>query len=212
MNRLSFVCRALAHSLGVVLLLLGIACAGLDPSNSNPQAGLTATNTPPAGDLQINETIHKGDKLTIEFFEAVGMPPTYQTLVREDGTINLPMNKVVVADGKNKRELEEEIVKLYVPSLYKRMTVNLKPEERYYYVDGEVKTPGIKPHPGNLTATKAISAAGDFTDFARKTNIEIIRANGQKVHMNWKKAMKDPTKYDVPVYPGDRIHVHRRLI
>ena len=210
MNRLSIVNRAFALTAGILLVCLGLGCAGLSNTPSSSAQTGEGTNSP----VTLGETsniFQKGDKITLEFYEAPNMPNNYQQVVRDDGTITLPYNLVVQADGKSKRQLEDEIYKLYVPKYFRRMTVNIKPDERYYFVDGEVKTPGLKPHPGNITATKAIGAAGDFTDFAKKTSIEITRSNGQKIHMNWNKAQKNPA-LDVPIYPGDRIHVPRRWI
>jgi protein involved in polysaccharide export with SLBB domain len=150
-----------------------------------------------------------GDKILIDFDQ--GLPPQWQQVVREDGTITLPLNKSIVASGKRKGELEDAILKLYVPDTLKRLTVNIRSEERTYFVEGEVRTPGQRPHTGLITATKAIAAAGDFTDFAKKTDVEIIRGStGEVIHMNAKKALRDPS-LDVPVFPGDRVHVNRRF-
>ena len=45
---------------------------------------------------------------------------------------------------------------------------------------------------------------------ANKKKIDVFRSNGEKVRLNGKKALEDPSK-DVPVYPGDRVHVYRRF-
>ena len=57
---------------------------------------------------------------------------------------------------------------------------------------------------------QAIGAAGDFTDFANKRKIELIRANGTKQIVNGKKARTDP-KLDPWILPGDHIHVRRSI-
>jgi polysaccharide export outer membrane protein len=150
-----------------------------------------------------------GDKLIIDF--DIGLPSNWEQTVREDGSIALPMNKSVIAMGKRKAQLEQEIQEIYVPNILKRLTVNVRSENRSYFVQGEVRTPGQRPHTGLITAMKAIAAAGDFTDFAQKSNVEVIRSSGEKIHMNAKKALKDPGRYDVPVYPGDTVYVHRRF-
>jgi len=207
MNRLLFISRAVALSFTIVLGALFAGCATHDPQ---PPAMDLASLTNAPNVESTRDVIRKGDKIKIDFFDAPGLPQAWEQVVREDGTIALPMNLVVAAEGKNKRALADEIHKIYVPKYYKRMTVNIKADDRYYYVDGEVKTPGLKPHPGEMTATKAIAAAGDFTDYASRTSIDIFRATGEKIHFNWKKAAKDPSR-DVPVYPGDRVHVNRRF-
>ena len=55
---------------------------------------------------------------------------------------------------------------------------------------------------------EAISAAGNFTDFASKSDIEILRANGDRVKVVGKAILEGKGK-DVPVYPGDTVHVGR---
>jgi polysaccharide export outer membrane protein len=212
MNRFSFVYRAFALTAGLLIISFGLGCAGLNSDTNSPVPGANSSghsDTNSTGLAETSNLFQKGDKITLQFFQAPGMPPEYEQIIRDDGTITLPYNLVLMADGKTKRELEEAIYHLYVPKYFRRMTVNIKPDERYYFVDGEVKTPGLKLHPGNITVTKAIGAAGDFTDFARKTDIQVTRANGEKFHVNWNKAQKNPS-LDRPIYPGDRIHVPRR--
>ena len=158
----------------------------------------------------INTTYRPGDQIVVDFFDSPNMPQNYTQVVREDGSITLPMNQRLVVAGKKKGEVEREIHSLYVPSLLRRLTVNVRAEQSTYFVGGEVKAPRQAPHTGSITAMQAIRAAGDFTDFANKRKIEVIRANGEKIMLNGKAALKDPSK-DVPVYPGDTVYVHRRF-
>jgi polysaccharide export outer membrane protein len=195
--------------LTVCTLLIGIgAFTGCETGQAvGPRSGdKTGTQSP---DLQTDTTYHPGDKINIEFDN--GLPNPWNQTVREDGSIGLPLNKSVMAAGKKKAELEEDIRKVYVPTYLNRLTVNIRSEERSYFVKGEVRNPGQKQHTGLITAMKAIAAAGDFTDFAKRSDVEIIRANGEVIHMNANKALKNPAKYDVPVFPGDTVHVNRRF-
>jgi protein involved in polysaccharide export with SLBB domain len=152
-----------------------------------------------------------GDKILIDFADNPGIPPSWQQTVREDGMIGLPFNQTVQAAGKQKAQLEQAIHDLYVPKILKRLTVNIRAEQRYFFVTGEVENPGQKDHTGSMTVLRAIGAAGDFTDFADKGDIEVFRANGEIVKVNGKDILKGRSK-DVPVFPGDRVHVNRRLI
>ena len=63
---------------------------------------------------------------------------------------------------------------------------------------------------GDITVSKAITSAGDFTDFADRSDVTLIRANGDRflLNMNHILSGKDP---DPPVFPGDQIKVGRRL-
>jgi polysaccharide export outer membrane protein len=138
------------------------------------------------------------------------MPP-HQEPIKEDGTITLDWIGPVQAAGKTPGELQNEIHDLYVPKYFVRLTVTVSSQERVFYVGGEVIHPGVFQYYGETTVTKAIQTAGDFTDFANRSNVSLIRANGQRIEVNCKKALEDPS-LDPPVYPGDQIHVKRRLI
>lgn len=137
------------------------------------------------------------------------MPPSNQ-IIKEDGTINLPFIGSVKAAGKTPGELQNDIHDLYVPKYYVRLTVSVTSEDRVYYVGGEVKLPNRYLYSGQTTVTQAIQSAGDFTDFANRSKVLLIRANGQRIKVNCIKALEDPSQ-DPPVYPGDQIQVPRRL-
>lgn len=106
--------------------------------------------------------------------------------------------------------MEDEIYRLYVPNLYKRLTVKVGSEGRVIHVRGEVKIPGRVQVMGEMTVLKAIAAAGDFTDFANRKRVLVTRSNGQRITVNCVKAQAD-TKQDPPVFADDLIDVPRRL-
>jgi protein involved in polysaccharide export with SLBB domain len=56
--------------------------------------------------------------------------------------------------------------------------------------------------------TQAITSAGDFTDFADRHNIWLIRGKN-RLQVDNDDIFKNPDT-DPIVYPGDRIEVHRR--
>jgi polysaccharide export outer membrane protein len=88
--------------------------------------------------------------------------------------------------------------------------VTVSTGDRVYYVRGEVKMPGRELYVGETTVTKAIAAAGDFTDFANRSNVLLIRANGQHITVNCKKVLAGK-EIDPPVYPGDQIVVKKSI-
>jgi polysaccharide export outer membrane protein len=116
----------------------------------------------------------------------------------------------VQAVGKTAGELQNEIYNLFVPKWYRHLTVTVTAGERVYYVTGEVKVPGQKVYIGQMTVTKAITSAGDFTDFANHKKVWLIRANGQRIKVNCNEALQDATR-DPQVYPNDQIRVPRRI-
>jgi polysaccharide export outer membrane protein len=139
-------------------------------------------------------------------------PPPHPERIKEDGDITLPLIGAVKAVGKTSGELQKEIHGLYVPKYYVRLTVTvIQSTEQVFYVTGEVRIPGPKPYSATgVTVTQAISAAGGPTEFARRSRVQLTRSNGAKVQINYDKALRDP-KLDLKVFPGDSIHIPRRL-
>lgn len=159
------------------------------------------------------DEIQVGESVTITFAD---LPPdkalnVHNERVRDDGTIVPPLIGKVKAAGKKVGDLQKEIHDLYVPRYYKLLTVTIKTEDRFYSVGGEVKAPGRQVYLGTTTILKAIQSCGDFTDFANQRKVEIIRANGDRIIIDCKKARQDPKKWDVPICPGDSIHVPKSL-
>lgn len=196
--------------LACISLVVSLQVGCVSPDAGGPSAAGAPMGAAPLEDARINTTYQPGDRIHIDFADNQGVPSNWQQTIREDGTITLPLGQTIRAAGLRKGELESAIQDLYVPRILKRLTVNVRSEQRSYFVSGEVEIPGQKEHTGLITVMKAIAAAGDFTDFANKSKIEVFRANGQKIEVNGKKALKDARR-DVPVYPGDRVFVHRRF-
>jgi protein involved in polysaccharide export with SLBB domain len=168
----------------------------------SPVTGYTATEVP---------RFHVGDTVIVTLSGLPQEIPPHQEPIKEDGTITMPDIGHVQAAGKTAGELQNEIYNLYVPKLYRHLTVTINPGERVYYVTGEVKLPGRQLYAGQMTVTKAITTAGDFTDFANHKKVWLIRANGQRIKVNCNKAIQDSSQ-DPLVYPNDQIQVPRRIL
>lgn len=207
MNLLRFLATSLRSWLAAALLgvSLGVGCAS--PTHPQP-ASPDRTPGQSGSDASIDE-IRVGEKITV-YITDIPRPYTHQQQVREDGTIQLPLDVVVVAAGKRKNELQEEIRKAYVPKFYNRCTVVVETEERFIYVDGQVRQPGRYAFTGEMTVLRAISVAGGFTEFANKKNVTLIRPGGKKITVDCKRAEQDP-RYDVPIFPGDSVLVKRKF-
>jgi len=186
------------------------AASGVQTNSSSP----TLAGMPAPDEEQTNSEVarfHVGETVSIIFS---GTPdpdeiPLHEETIKEDGNITLPLIGSVKALGKTGGELQNEIHDLYVPKYYVRLNVVVKPGDLIYYVRGEVKQPGREIYVGETTVTKAITSAGDFTDFASH-KVRLIRANGERVKVNVDKALDDPS-LDPQVYPGDQIVVPRRI-
>jgi polysaccharide export outer membrane protein len=165
---------------------------GGNPADNPPVAA--------AGDI-----INVGDQLSVVFSD---LPTTagassFDQRVRDDGTITLLLNQTFQAAGKTRSQLEQEIRARYVPTAYVK-------RDQYYYLDGEGKMPSRQPNPGEITVLKAIATAQGFTDFANKRKVRLTHTDGKSVIVDCEAAVED-SRFDLPVYPGDKIFVPRKL-
>lgn len=210
----------------LALLVAGFIFSGCSSSSNDilfsdspqPPSGLTGAGTGTSGPTPTDTTstdltaarFHVGDTVTVDYSGTVTTIPENVQTITEDGTISLPLIGAVRALGKSAGELQTDIHDLYVPKYYTRLTVTVSSPQRVFYVGGEVKQPGRQLYVGETTVTKAIQAAGDFTDFANQKKVKLIRHNGEVITVNCVKALQDQT-LDPPVYPGDQIQVPRRI-
>jgi len=104
----------------------------------------------------------QGDVVDVKFFSVPELNESQA--VRPDGKITLQLIGDVVVEGKAPEEVRDELIKLYTPELRKpEITVIVRSlHNRRVYVGGEVKSPGLIPMPGRLTALEAIMQAGGF--------------------------------------------------
>jgi protein involved in polysaccharide export with SLBB domain len=185
-------------------LMLAVMLAGCLTDSPPP------TTAPPHDPTQ--DPLRVGDRIKVELS---GIPDTMQPIeqdIKEDGSINLPYVGRIIAAGKSPSKLEQEVTTNYVPRYFTHITVTVTPMARFFYVGGQVNNTagGRILYSGPITVMGAIQAAGDFTPFANKRNVQITRSNGTIEHVNCIQAIKHPEK-DVQIYPGDRIWVGRRF-
>jgi polysaccharide export outer membrane protein len=190
----------------------GIAPPGIVPPGQPAPGPSSPGQSFPSSDAT-GTKLAVGDSLVISFSDVpLGALPAQMTIkVGSEGTITLPHNIVVFALGKTPTELERDIRNAYVPALYVQCTASVKAEDRYFFVGGEVKISNRQIYTSqSMTVLRAITTAGGFTDFAKKTKIEVRRANGKTEYVNYYKALKDP-KLDLPVFPNDQVIVPRGI-
>jgi len=208
--------------LSVALLQTGCKSSGIETANvgaGDPGGAHLAsvgsvpgTNAVPLPAVNKGlDALHVGDVLTIEFSDLPVPVASREERIKEDGTVTLMESKVFKADGKTRGQLEQEIHDYYVPRFYLKLTVSIRQKEQtqFYYVRGEVKTPTRQIYVSRIHLLQAIASAGDFTDFARKSAVLLIRADGRTITINCKKARKN-SDLNVEILPGDIIDVPRR--
>jgi polysaccharide export outer membrane protein len=166
-------------------------------------------------DMTINQDLLRaGERIRIIYLDIPDAPTPTEQQIPESGKLTLPKGVEVMFANKLKTDVEKEIQDIYVNQrrLYPRMTVNIERQGLTVSIGGEVRTPGSVLHSGQMTVTRAINAAGGFTEFALHSDVVITRAiSGQQIHVNVDKALKKPA-LDVPVYPGDSVLVRRRIL
>jgi protein involved in polysaccharide export with SLBB domain len=221
-------------SLGTALVL-SMLLAGCF-SNPNPQNKYTfpfsAPATPTAGNANTPSVVNAvnanapsaatpavdgqyarlrvGDLIIVTFSDQLNPPPRQEMNIPDSGVITLPFDVHVPAAGKTTSELERDIRDKYVPAMFVNLTVTVRTDQRVFFVDGEVKTPGRQPYTGIMTVLRAITTAGGFTDYAKRKKIELRRHGGERFFINHKEALKNPA-LDLPVYPNDYIFVDRSV-
>ncbi len=227
MNSLSKIlaqCFSIVLLVPIVVVLTGCgtpqyAFQDRPSTNDAPAINGTPVSVPPsaAAGGQTNpvgpDTLRAGDRINVSFS---GLPvpiEKHDEQIREDGYINPPyLGRAVKAAGKSIGELQDELQRLYVPGHFKAATITVRRQDSYFFVGGEVKAPGQKPYLSEMTVLKAIQAAGDFTEYAKKRAVQVIRANGFKEKpVDCNKAIKNP-KFDLPIFPGDQIIVPKRWL
>ena len=179
-------------------------------------AAVAPTGSPSAGQTDANgefAKFHVGD--TVTEWPSARLPNPIEpvtTTITDDGTIALSdIGKGHSSSRQNRPEnFKNEIHDMYVPAYYTHITVTVTIGDRVYYVRGEVKTPGRLVYTSETTVTKAIAAAGDFTDFANRRKVKLMRANGSTATVNCNRVLSGDEP-DPQVYPGDQIYVPKTI-
>lgn len=188
-------------------LLLGAGCVGTGDDRGIIDVGPNSEDKirkPPSANV-----FNARDKISVVLSDFPNGPVRYPLTVADDGNIVLHLNQVFQVEGKTPTALQTEIHGRYVPNYYPRMTVQVAPEEQFFFVQGYVNSPNRFPYSSGMTVMKSISTAGGFDPFAKKWSVIVTRQNGMKFRVNCEKAKTD-ARYDLSIYPGDRINVPRR--
>jgi protein involved in polysaccharide export with SLBB domain len=170
------------------------------------------------GDPPVDPTNHlfdpliRGDRIEISLR---GAPAEIKPSVQEiagDGSISLENVGRLPAAGLTPEQLEKEIYTNFVPSIYIHLNVNVIPTDRYFYVGGQIKgtSGGRQKYSSGMTLTRAIQAAGDFNDYAKRTQVRLTRMrDGTSQVYDCIKILKHKAP-DPEVAPGDQIFVPMR--
>jgi polysaccharide biosynthesis/export protein len=130
--------------------------------------------------------------------------------VRPDGKLTVPVAGEIVAAGRTAHELEQEIVhKLSVRIAAPVVTVVVKEvNASRVFVLGEVTKPGAYPLRGAMTVVQALALAGGMTEFAKRSDIVILRPTStgaqERLQLDYEDAVKSAA---IMLSPGDTVVV-----
>lgn len=134
--------------------------------------------TPRASAVAADYRLVSGDKLRIEVYKDPQLSQALQ--IRPDGKITLPLVGDVAAAGQTSMELRESIttsLREYIANpVVTVIVVETVPQQ--IHVMGEVKAAGPQPLVGPLSILQALAAAGGFTEFAKKSDVRVLRKSG----------------------------------
>jgi len=181
------------------IALLGIlaGCENATPTGRNPVIPSASS----ASELR------PGDSLTIAII-GVPDPTTNNVQIDDQGIISLPFIGAFKASGQTTAGLTQRIRQAYVTKkIYTSVDISVSVTERFVYVGGEVEKPGRIIWTPDLTASKAIQAAGGFTLYAKEDRVGVVR-NQILYVLDIKLAQKSPFQ-DPRLEPGDSVQVSR---
>jgi len=133
--------------------------------------------------------------------------------VRPDGKVSLPLLNDIQASGLTALQLGKAIregLTKYMTNPEVTVTV-AEINSRRIYITGEVARAGAFPLLPNMTVLQALSSAGGFTLFAKRTSIYVLRNEGGKQvkhPFNYKEVVKGKNQDEnILLQPGDVIVV-----
>lgn len=170
---------------------------------------VVAAVAPPDNGGFAARVLRRGDKVHISL-RGIPVPESIEYVVDGSGSVSLPLVQPIVVAGLTPAEAGRAIERAYVDGgIYKKITIVLVALGDDYFIRGEVKKPDRYPLTPDLTLLRAIATAGGYTDFAKRTQVRVIRGddvmvfNAEKVERR-----RDP---DPSIERGDIIVVGRRI-
>lgn len=149
-----------------------------------------------------------GDNVVIKIGEPIGIDLADK--LNGKGNINLPIIGDISAVGLTVTDLEDLIKKTYVDKEITKVPphVTVQTDIKVYYIQGEVRSGGGRyPLLPPMTLTKAVAAAGGFTEWVKLKNLKIYRGN-KILTVDYTLIKKDP-RADVEIMANDLIIVDK---
>ncbi len=184
-----------------------------------PSASVTPSSQDDAAwpdPVDVKVVLQQGDTIEVQFLAHPELRD--EQIIRPDGKISLQIVGEVMAAGLAPEELRGKLVEMYRDQL-KKPDINVVVrsfESRRIYVGGEVKTPGLIPLKGDMTALDAVLQAGGFLKESAKLNsVVIIRRRGDEQWaraIDLRKPLRDAKSRPFYLEPYDVVYVPRTAI
>jgi polysaccharide biosynthesis/export protein len=201
-----------ALTAAALILLTTVASAAAQPVERPGYDDKKQPAQPPAQSSAMPDEyrLGPGDKLRIEVYKDPQLSQSVQ--IRPDGKITLPLVGDITASGQTPIELRDLVTKS-LKEFMNNPTVTVIVVEAIasqVVVMGEVSHPGSVQLHGPTTILQAIAMAGGFKEFAKKSDIRVLRtaANGssQTLHFNYKDVLTGDAK-PIMLRSGDTVIV-----
>ena len=179
-----------------------------------PPAVIDAADAADAGDAgdaeSASRVLKKGDQVIV--FVHGPVPEEYPEVIDDRGNVSLPLIGSIRVSEMTTSAAEEKIKKLYVDKkFYKKDQINIVivPPEGEFSVTGHVYRPAKYPFTRNPTLMQAIAEAGGFTDWGRRSKVEVNR-KGKILKFNTIR-ISDGKDDDPVIQNGDVITILRKI-
>ncbi len=150
------------------------------------------------------------DELNVEVFGVETL--TREVTVDAGGLMSFPLVGTIDVNGKTAADLAS-LIRTSLQARYVRnpeVTVTVKNQaSQFVTVDGEVERPGQFPVTNNSTLMRAVALGGGLSDFAKQSDVVILRTVGQQRMAGLYNIgqIRRGVYGDPPIYPNDVIIV-----
>lgn len=198
-------------TIGLIAVVLTVPSLTMGQVHSSSASTRSTGSSVKAATQDKNYKIGPEDVLQIDVWKQPNL--SLSVPVRPDGKISLPLLGDIQAAGVTPVELGNSIQKMlrkYVSNPQVTVIVTAINSQRVYVL-GEVNHPGPVTLYPNMSPLQALSAAGGFTQFAKRNRVYVLRRDGKKEErykFNYKAAVRgDSAGQAIVLRPGDTIIV-----
>lgn len=205
--------RPTPRSLRLVLVVSVALAAALGPGGPGAQQGRESEEIPSFEFPPPAYVIGMEDRLAVSVWGEENLSKA--VTVRPDGKITLPLVGEVQASGNTPKEVSRIIAERLEEYFNAPQTVTVNVEEINFFkvfMLGEVNSQGPLSLRRPTRILEAISLAGGFTEFAKESNIVLLRyvdGRAVRVEIDYRKIVNgDRPDLNVFLKPGDTIIVN----